>query len=797
MSGPDTLTATATTAELGGWSDPNLLGYSPESFTTLQGGDVAVVGRANYNSGSSQLLAFLYDSSGNEIAVENLASFTTSAFIVAPEILPMADGDFAVVWQKTAINQPPGNPTQANNDGEYRIFSTSGALVSGTNGAPFDTHAVSDLWAMTTPSDALELQWTSNWSGRTYRGDETVGGNGVPGSWAYQQDATADPPYPNAFVAVPNTEQVEITNYGFSYSWSGASYGGSVQFPGVPYRASTAVAGAALANAQVALSWTTADTTYVGVFDMPSRAFLWYEPVDDGLTVDRSALHVVALPDGQIVVSIGSGGHQYQVFDGAGHGGGWQAADTAIVGVDSSGQAYGVGVDANGQYFIRDYAIGSGNSTAPPPPTGDVSLVASGSATILTSAAGWTSAVVSSDHVLDIAGASAASYNHSGWLQTFDASGAQTSSTALVAYAGQYQSLMPVLTALGDGFVEATFLGGPSGEEIYNAAGQRVFMIDQYTTGSPHFFGLLNGGYVVTDDTASSFGLFDSSANNVGWFERPADGPSMPDVHGLIGGGFVFTYAGSGHFDVFQPNGQMLAAGDLGATASSFATGFAASVDGGFVETWLSPDGGQYGLATALTVQAFAASGAAEGAPVIVSQDLDPWHTTIQVQAHADGSDAVLWSQGGGIFGAEYAAGAAGPVYAAMAGDLSTTIVSALSSGQVGLTWQQDGEVWSELFDPATGTVQRAELGLSGGDLSTIHVLATANGGEAVSWHDGGVVRAAVLEANGEVGPTVVLSGDLLGADASGHGVTVHDDGHGHPVLQAFTLSDSGLFWTG
>jgi hypothetical protein len=54
---------------------------------------------------------------------------------------------------------------------------------------------------------------------------------------------------------------------------------------------------------------------------------------------------------------------------------------------------------------------------------------------------------------------------------------------------------------------------------------------------------------------------------------------------------------------------------------------------------------------------------------------------------------------------------------------------------------------------------------------------------------------AAVLSAAGLAGPPAAIGGDLLGVDASGHAVTVQDNGHLAPSLLAYGLNDSS-FWT-
>ncbi|MDB5459580.1 MAG: hypothetical protein JWO72_1321 [Caulobacteraceae bacterium] len=444
-----------------------------------------------------------------------------------------------------------------------------------------------------------------------------------------------------------------------------------------------------------------------------------------------------------------------------------------------------------------DTIVGADQTTGPPaPPLGQEGESLQGSTTAtLGASAGWTGAATLSNHALAVVTSQNGGYgSHVATEQSYDASGNPTASASLLGYAPSGQTFTPQIATLpAGGFYEVTYAGS-SDYEIYNAAGQRAFVHNQYTSQTPAFSPLISGGYLVTDSAANVFGLFDANTNNVGWFSMPSDARGTPTVNALDGGGFVFTYAGTAHFDAFDASGNLLIQGDFSASGSQFAAGFAAlpGAGNGFAEAWLSPDGGQNGLATSLDLQLMGPRGMITPA-ITVAQDLDPWHTQFKLQAHDDGSVAILWSQGGGVFGAEYGNGATTGPFAAVAGDLSAMDVVLLSNNQVGLAYLQNGDVWAELFDPATGAVQRADLGASSGGLSTVRALATANGGMAVSWHTGGGVQAASLSASGQLSSSVTLAGDLLGVDGSGHAVTLHDVG-GTPVLQTYVLNDT-LFW--
>jgi len=333
---------------------------------------------------------------------------------------------------------------------------------------------------------------------------------------------------------------------------------------------------------------------------------------------------------------------------------------------------------------------------------------------------------------------------------------------------------------------------------LYRAAlrhRQAVFFHNQYTSQTAAFAPLANSGYVTTDGSSNVFGLFDANNANIGWLSLPSDAPGTPTVNALDSGGFVFTYAGTSHFDLYDASGGLLAHGDLSATGSQFATGFAslAGNGDGFLQAWLSPDGSTYnGVATSLDIQAMGPAGAIT--PVMtLTQDLDPWHTQFKLQAHADGSVGILWSEGGAVFGAEYANGALGPVQSAgvLGGDLAHTVAVELPGDKEGFAWDQNGHAWAEIFDPATGEVLRADLGTASND--DIHAVATAQGGLAVSWHQN-AYTGAVLDASGQVGALTSLYGQFLGVDAAGEAVTLHENGVGTPVLQTYTLND-GAFW--
>jgi hypothetical protein len=345
-----------------------------------------------------------------------------------------------------------------------------------------------------------------------------------------------------------------------------------------------------------------------------------------------------------------------------------------------------------------------------------------------------------------------------------------------------------VVTALGAGGLYEVSFAGSTDYDVYTATGQLAWTHNAYTSPNVGVIGLASGGYVLTDFADGFMGLFDASGGNTAWVNLTGDGP-VEQTASLSDGGVALGFAGS--VTAFGPSGQVEYSGHLGATGSGFASQMTALANGQVGEVWLSPDGGQYGLPSTVVFQAFGPNGAS-GA-LVLGQDLDPWHTAFAVQAHADGSAAVLWSEGGAIFGAEAGAGSSG-AHPAMVGDLASTLAVQLPYDTVGLVQLQGGDVVAEVFDPASGRVVRADLGAATGDLSTVHPLATANGGLAVSWQDASGVVGAVMDPWGNVGPTLSLPGGFLGVDAQGHAITLHDAG-GQPALQSYALNDNGLFW--
>jgi len=519
-------------------------------------------------------------------------------------------------------------------------------------------------------------------------------------------------------------------------------------------------------------------------------------PNQSGVLPVGGVAQLYALPDGGYVAAWTEG----QPFSGSGHtvirefaASGNPVGDTADLGALVSGSP-GVQVTTDGHYTVSwTGPMGPQHQTfleSAPPLAGDGTGLVVALDPTLTASAGWTGATVLSNHALAVVSAADGGWgSHTGAVQVYDASGSPTASASGIGYGGAGEAFTPQVTALAaGGFYEVSFAGSDD-YEIFSAAGQQVFARNAYTSQSATFIPLANGGHVVADFSAQVMGLFDSAGANTGWVSLAGyDQPNQ--IVSLSDGGFVLGYAHS--VTAFDASGQVEYSSQLGATGSGFASQMAALANGRVGEVWLSPDGGPNGLPTTIVFQTFGAGGAS-GATVL-GQDLDPWNTAFSIQAHADGSAAVLWSQGGAIFGAEYGAGSSG-AHAAMTGDLAHTLAIQLNYDAVGLVQLQGGDVVAEVFDPASGRVARADLGAAAGDLSTVHALATANGGLAVSWHDAaGSVVGAVMDPWGSVGAVAGLPGDFLGVDGQGHAITLHDAG-GLPVLQTYALNDGGLFW--
>lgn len=476
------------------------------------------------------------------------------------------------------------------------------------------------------------------------------------------------------------------------------------------------------------------------------------------------------------------------------------AADVARGYVEMQAPTFGAAstVTINARAANAEGVVGSdvNHYTYSVAPVGPSGIIPYGGGVSLPASAGWTSAAVLSNHALAVVAAQDGGYgSHVGAEQTYDASGNETASAPLMGYAAAGEILTPEVTALAYGYYQVNYAGS-SDYEVYNASDERVFVQNVYTSQTAAVTPLAGGGYVEADPNSSVFAVFDANNNALDWDSYAPGSTGNPTVHALADGAFVFTYAGSREIESYGATGHLIAATNWGAPVQNYAMGLASLGQNGFLGAWIGTDitPGPSAGQTAILIEPFFNDGSTITRTLTLAQDLDPWHTTFKLQAHADGSVAILWSQGGGVFGAEFGGGGASDVHPAVAGDLASMVLAELPQDQEGMAWLQDGQVWAEIFDPATGAVQRAELGVTDSpDLSTVHLVATASGGLAASWHSGGGVEAAVLDSAGHVSAVASLPGDFLGVDALGHAVTLHDV-NGTPTLQAYTLGD-GLFW--
>lgn len=152
------------------------------------------------------------------------------------------------------------------------------------------------------------------------------------------------------------------------------------------------------------------------------------------------------------------------------------------------------------------------------------------------------------------------------------------------------------------------------------------------------------------------------------------------------------------------------------------------------------------------------------------------------------GQTFIIWEDAGAVFGAASNGTTLASATALMAGDarVFTGAGTWLSDGKVVIGYMKPDaaggqSAWAMVFDPATRTFTRHELGASTGD---IDFVATAKGGFAASWDgpDGHVYGrgydALVYDGEGWYGPTRQLTGDLTGRAATGELIATDAAGH-------------------
>ncbi|HVA12435.1 MAG TPA: family 16 glycosylhydrolase, partial [Stellaceae bacterium] len=139
------------------------------------------------------------------------------------------------------------------------------------------------------------------------------------------------------------------------------------------------------------------------------------------------------------------------------------------------------------------------------------------------------------------------------------------------------------------------------------------------------------------------------------------------------------------------------------------------------------------------------------------------------------GDTFFVWEHSGAVFGANAEGGQLAAQTAFIAGAISQFNGGTwLTDGSVALTYYQTDsgvqDLWTLVFNPATGTLNRQELGPATDD---VHIVATAKDGFAVSWNSAGTIESIAYDAHaydgtGWLGQTLAISGDLLGINGAG-----------------------------
>ena len=450
--------------------------------------------------------------------------------------------------------------------------------------------------------------------------------------------------------------------------------------------------------------------------------------------------------------------------------------------------------------YVRVYGLADGSQivqqSKPSGPAG--TLTADGGPEALAGSQGWTDiAQLANGGLVVVAPTDDGWGSHGAQAKIYSAdTGVQQGGTvSLFGYAPAGSTMDPQITVLPGSFWKASYVGqgAPQGFEIYDSTGTGAFFDNQYTTGSPIFTPLANGGHVVTNGAWTSFAVVqpDGTTN---WYADPQIGgaPANPaDVEALANGGFYFTYAGQTRIDVFDSTGAKDMAGALGAPVSSFAMASTAMPDGQFGVAWLSPPAGG-GFDMSLTFQTFDSTGKALTQATAVAQDADPWHTQMEVAPTANSGEALLlWSQGGAVQGAFAQGSTIGTATPLIVGSLDMTTATTLTDGHVLLSWLQidNGvqDLWDEVLNPADMTFTRQALGPADGGA---RVVALPHGGFAVSWHSGNAVMGRGYDGSGHYGPVTQVAGDFVGLDSSGHVLSVLSGVDGSALLQAYAMTD-------
>jgi hypothetical protein len=143
----------------------------------------------------------------------------------------------------------------------------------------------------------------------------------------------------------------------------------------------------------------------------------------------------------------------------------------------------------------------------------------------------------------------------------------------------------------------------------------------------------------------------------------------------------------------------------------------------------------------------------------------------------APGVSLYVWENSGAVFAAESNGSKLGHQTTLIAGSVDQFVAGAfLGTGDVALVYTEDdsgtNNIWTIALDPKTGTMFKQEIGPGSGD--DVHIVPISQGDYAVSWDSGsGVIDSVVYDSkaysgDGWIGPTTVLTGDLVGENKQG-----------------------------
>ena len=390
----------------------------------------------------------------------------------------------------------------------------------------------------------------------------------------------------------------------------------------------------------------------------------------------------------------------------------------------------------------------------------------------------------------------------------------------------------------------------------YDAAGVAVggeVQVNTYTAGfqgTPFITALPSGGFVVSwvssGQDGSSFGIYaqryDAAGVAVGG-EVQVNSHTLgfqgfPSIAALPSGGFVVSWASSGHQDG-SSYGIYLQRYDAAGVAvggevqvNTYTAGYqgipsiAALVDGGFVVSWMSD--GQDGDSGGIYLQRYDAAGVAVGGEVQVNTYTAGYQTNPSIAALPSGGFVVSWVSDGqdgsgyGIYVQRYdaagvAVGGEVQVNSHTAGLQDRPSTTALVDGGFVVSWVSDGQdgsgygIYAQRYD-AAGVAVGGEVQVNShtaGHQGNPSIAALPSGGFVVSWQSAGQdgdsrgIFQKVFNADGsewsdavyvENAPAVAVAPwlavtDVDSADLAGATITVTDYVAGEDVL---SFADQG-----